>query len=63
MEDTTLNMQQADAAPARKPWHEPAILLERLLEVAAQDGAPSEFGAQPSFLGPLNGSGMPGGCT
>lgn len=47
----------------RKPWVEPAIVLERSLAVAAQGGPPGQpQGGPPSgFLGPLGLSPSSGG--
>ncbi len=49
----------AQATPSpRKPWRTPAIVLERSLEVAAQDGPPKgPMSAPGGFLGPLGTSG------
>jgi hypothetical protein len=55
------------ARSARKRWEAPTIVLERVLEVAAQDGLPpADPNAVPSgFLGPLSTSAGAGGipCT
>ena len=49
--------------PDRKPWQPPAIVLERSLEVSAQDGPPKGPMAAPGgFLGPLGTSGGSGTC-
>lgn len=49
------------AFPARAQWEDPAITLERALEVRAQGeppvGGPPQLGPNQGFLGPLNGSG------
>jgi len=42
--------------PARQRWEAPAIVLERSLQVSAQDGPPS------GLVGPLNTSGDLGNC-
>ena len=50
---------------SRQPWEEPAIVLERSLEVKAQDAVPpgnDPLKALSGFLGPLNSSGIPNGC-
>ncbi len=41
---------------SRQPWEEPAIVLERSLEVRAQDGGPGGDLLNPlaGFLGPLS---------
>ncbi len=51
--------QTTDATPPdRKPWHAPAIVLERSLEVSAQGGPPKgPMGAPGGYLGPLSASG------
>ncbi len=44
---------------SRQPWEEPAIVLERSLEVRAQDAAPPGLDPLTSlngFLGPLSAS-------
>lgn len=47
----------------REPWGEPAIVLERSLEVAAQGNGPSDALNPPQgFLGPLGTSGNRGTC-
>jgi hypothetical protein len=56
MNETLLSPQQG---ATRRPWEEPAIVLERALEVRAQEVVPP--GLEPlnplgGFLGPLNGS-------
>lgn len=59
----TVNKTDAPTQPARKPWQTPAIVLERSLEVAAQDGPPKGPMAAPGgFLGPLGTSGGSGTC-
>lgn len=53
----------ATAQPTRKAWQAPAIVLERSLEVVAQDGPPKGPMAAPGgFLGPLGTSGGSGTC-
>lgn len=40
----------------RKPWEEPAIVIERSLEIAAQGSGPAgsnPFGPPSGFIGPL----------
>jgi hypothetical protein len=51
------------ALPARQRWDVPAIILERSLQVSAQDGPPNPMGAPDGLLGPLGTSGDIGGCT
>ena len=47
----------------RQRWETPAIVLERSLQVSAQDGAPGELGVGPNgILGPLSASGGQGTC-
>jgi hypothetical protein len=56
----------ATPLPVRKRWEAPAIVLERALQVAAQDGAPFDPNAAPKgFMGPLSTSAGAGGniCT
>jgi hypothetical protein len=49
--------------PARQRWEAPAIILERSLQVSAQDGPPNPMGGPPSgLLGPLGTSGDTGNC-
>jgi hypothetical protein len=49
--------------PARQRWEAPAIILERSLQVSAQDGPPNPVGGPPNgFLGPLGTSGDTGNC-
>ena len=48
--------------PARKRWEAPAIVLERALQVSAQDGPPTDPMAG-GFLGPLSTSAGAGGNT
>ncbi len=63
MKTTTTNETDALTQPARKPWQPPAIVLERSLEVVAQDGPPKgPMGAPGGFLGPLGTSGNQGTC-
>ena len=51
--------------PARKRWEAPAIVLERALQVSAQDGPPTDPNLAGGFLGPLSTSAGAGGniCT
>ena len=50
--------------PTRQRWEAPAIVLERSLLVAAQDGAPGGPGVGPNgLLGPLSASGGTDGGT
>lgn len=61
------NFAPAPAEPAlRRRWAEPAIVLERALEVAAQrvgPGSNGPAGGPPNgFLGPLGTSGDKGTC-
>ena len=51
-------MENLDAirSDTRKTWEEPAIVLERSLEVAAQGAGPAganPFGPPSGFIGPL----------
>ena len=67
MEDTSSPRRvEASLPPARKAWAEPAILLERELEVAAEGVPPGERRADrlrpTGFLGPLSASGGKGRC-
>ena len=67
MEDTSsLRRVEATLPPARKAWAEPAIVLERSLEVAAEGVPPAgRRGARVrsnGFLGPLGTSGGSGLC-
>lgn len=49
--------------PARRRWQAPAVIFERSLEAAAQDGPPKgPMGAPNGFLGPLGTSGGKGTC-
>jgi len=50
--------------PARKRWEAPAIVLERALQVSAQDGPPTDPNLA-TYLGPLSTSAGAGGniCT
>lgn len=54
------------AFPAKAPWEDPAITLERSLHLQAQGGPPA--GGPPvggptfGFVGPLSGSGEDAGC-
>ena len=53
------------AAAAKLAWEEPAIILERPLEVVAQDGPTDENWVAPSpwrLPGPLAASGGAGFC-
>ncbi len=48
------------APPARERWEEPSIVLERSLQVSAQQGGPFDnpYGQPPAgLMGPLNTSG------
>ncbi len=49
-----------------KAWEEPAVVLERPLEVSAQGGGPAgpsnPFDTRSRFLGPLSASGGGGLC-
>jgi hypothetical protein len=49
--------------PGRKLWEAPAIVLERSLEVSAQDGPPQPYAAPNGYLGPLFSSGNKGTCV
>lgn len=50
--------------PARRRWEAPAIVLERPLQVSAQDGQPGGPGVGPNgVLGPLSTSGGADGGT
>jgi len=52
--------QDGPGIPARKPWEEPRIVLERSLEAAAHRGLPNSRGLLSNsngFLGPLDASG------
>ena len=67
MEDTPSPRRvEAPLSPTRKAWMEPAILLERSLEVAAEDTPPGDRrGARvrtSGFLGPLAASPHSAGC-
>ena len=52
--------------PAKSPWEDPFITVERELEVSAQGGppggGPARPGSAPGFLGPLGTSGGTGTC-
>jgi hypothetical protein len=53
------------ASISKQPWEEPAIILERQLEVVAQDGPTDDNWVQPSpwrLPGPLAASGGSGFC-
>ena len=56
----------AFAAQAKALWEDPALTLERALEVRAQDGPPAGGPSQPGsnlgFVGPLSASGGSGQC-
>lgn len=62
---TTLSVDP-DALFAKNVWEDPAITLERALEVRAQGGPPAggppESGPNLGFLGPLDTSGTAGQC-
>ena len=64
----TTVISQSDASrtpqPARKRWEAPAIVLERALQVSAQDGPPTDPNLA-TYLGPLSTSAGAGGniCT
>jgi hypothetical protein len=61
---TTKPVANEAALPARQRWEAPAIVLERSLQVSAQDGPPNPVGSLPNgMLGPLGTSGDSGGCT
>jgi hypothetical protein len=67
MEDTSSPQRvEASLPPARKAWAEPAILLERSLQVEAEGTPPGDRrGARirrNGFLGPLGTSGGTGSC-
>jgi len=67
MEDTRSPRRvEASLPPVRKTWMEPAILLERSLEAAAEGTPPGERrGARErtsGFLGPLAASPRSAGC-
>ncbi|GEM_PF-2775393 len=65
MTDIASNSLHFDGSELRQPWQEPAIILERPLEVAAQVRPPGgpPGGAPYGFLGPLSGSQiMESGC-
>ena len=64
MENTQSSQRvEASQPPARKAWTEPAIVLERSLEVAAEGVPPADRrGARVrtnGFFGPLGASGGP----
>ena len=65
----TTVISQSDASTAllsaRQRWEAPAIVLERSLEVSAQDGPPTDPNLAPyGVLGPLSSSAGPTGpCT
>lgn len=60
---TVNNAQTAVQRPLRQPWHPPAIVLERSLEVSAQGGPPQPGFSPQGFLGPLGTSGGKGTCV
>jgi hypothetical protein len=63
MEQLNSNLETGQAAVSlRKRWEEPAILLERSLEVSAEGVPPNRLGAPRGFLGPLGTSGNKGTC-
>lgn len=61
--ETCKSAADTTAQPDRRPWEAPAIVLERALQVAAQEGAPpADPNAAPGgFLGPLSTSAGAGG--
>jgi hypothetical protein len=67
MEDKTLP-RRADAPvlPARRAWEEPAVLLERPLEVAGEGAPPAGWRdarvRSNGYLAPLGSSGRQGVC-
>jgi hypothetical protein len=63
MDSSMSHAQENTPALPRKRWEEPAIVLERSLEVSAQGGPPSAPGAPNGFLGPLSASGGSGSCV
>lgn len=56
---TPSNPSDRLALPAKAEWEDPAVTLERDLEVRAQENPPGS-GPDRGFLGPLNTSGTPG---
>lgn len=56
----------AFAAQVKALWEDPALTLERALEVRAQGGPPAggppQAGPNLGFIGPLNTSGDSGQC-
>ena len=67
MEDTSLPRRaEAPMPPTRKAWEEPAVLLERPLEVAGEGAPPT--GRRDArvrsngYLAPLSSSGRQGVC-
>jgi hypothetical protein len=65
----TMSNPITSSQPSREQWEAPAIVLERSLEVSAQDGAPPPALPGGGCLGPLGVSGhhtsdlLGGGCT
>lgn len=63
---TSLSFSDLPALSGKLCWEDPAITLERALEVRAQDGppvgGPPQLGPNQGFLGPLSGSGGGGNC-
>ena len=56
MRNSTIKLDVSSTPlPLRKRWETPAIVLERALQVAAQDGEPIDPGMAPGgFLGPFS---------
>lgn len=58
-----IEVKSESLAPVvRQCWEEPAIILERPLQVSAQGGPGGAPGMPQGFLGPLGTSGPDGGC-
>jgi hypothetical protein len=55
---TNFNPSDRLVSPAKAEWEDPAVTLERDLEVRAQENPPGA-GPDQGFLGPLNSSGTP----
>lgn len=57
---TTANLIDPLAPPAKAIWEDPALTLERDLQVRAQEGPPAggppQIGPNRGFIGPLSGS-------
>ena len=59
---TTANRNDQLAPPAKAEWEDPAITLERELEVRAQGGPSGNSGPVPGAIGPFGDSGLGGSC-